>query len=124
MKENVHSKMDNNMEDIKELETQETPAAETTTAEPTPAPVAERKAQKRVLTGKVVSNKSDKTVVVLIERQVKHPLYKKYYKESKKVMAHDEANDCGIGDTVRIRECRPLSAKKRWEMIDVVERAK
>jgi small subunit ribosomal protein S17 len=79
---------------------------------------------KRILQGKVSSTKNDKTITVVIVRQIAHPLYKKYYKRSKKVMAHDEINTCRVGDVVRIRECRPLSAKKRWELIDVVERAK
>lgn len=79
---------------------------------------------KRILQGKVVSNKPDKTITVRIERQVAHPLYKKYYKRSKKVMAHDERNDCRQGDVVKVRECRPLSARKRWELIEIIERAK
>ena len=83
-----------------------------------------RTGTKKVRQGKVVSNKADKTIVVLIERQVAHPIYKRYYKQSKKVMAHDEKNECNIGDTVRIIESRPLSARKRWALVDIVERAK
>ncbi|MCX6152977.1 MAG: 30S ribosomal protein S17 [Candidatus Kapabacteria bacterium] len=86
--------------------------------------MAVKKPHKRILQGKVVSNKPDKTIVVKVERQVAHPLYKKYYKVSKKFMAHDENNECKTGDTVRIRESRPLSALKRWTLLDVVERAK
>lgn len=86
--------------------------------------VAVKKPHKRILQGIVVSDKTDKTIVVKVERQVAHPLYKKYYKESKKFMAHDETNDVHIGDKVKIRECRPLSALKRWELIEIVERAK
>jgi len=86
--------------------------------------MSEQKTFKKEFQGKVTSNSTDKTVVVLIERQVKHPIYKKYYKQSKKFMAHDEANDCNVGDIVRIQECRPLSAKKRFKMVSVVERAK
>jgi len=86
------------------------------------APV--KTSHKRILTGKVASNKSDKTIVVKIERQVAHPIYKKYYKQSKKMMANDPNNDCNIGDTVRIKECRPLSARKRWELVEILERAK
>lgn len=82
------------------------------------------KSRKRILTGKVVSNKCDKTITVSVERQIAHPIYKKYYKRSKKFMAHDVDNSCNIGDTVRIRECRPLSAKKRWELVDILMRAK
>jgi small subunit ribosomal protein S17 len=84
----------------------------------------ERRSNKRILTGKVTSNKPDKTIVVKIERQVAHPLYKKYFKRSKKIMAHDENNACGMGDLVKIKECRPLSKFKRFELLEVVERAK
>ncbi|MFP4368318.1 MAG: 30S ribosomal protein S17 [Candidatus Kapaibacterium sp.] len=77
-----------------------------------------------MVTGKVFSNKADKTITVLVERRVAHPLYKKYYKQSKKFLAHDENNDCNIGDLVRIKESRPLSRRKRWVLIDIIERAK
>jgi small subunit ribosomal protein S17 len=76
------------------------------------------------LQGKVISNKADKTISVKIVRQVAHPLYKKYYKRCIKMMAHDENNQCSIGDVVRVKECRPLSKMKRWELLEVVERAK
>jgi small subunit ribosomal protein S17 len=79
---------------------------------------------KRVFTGRVKSNKADKTIIVAVERQIAHPLYKKYYKRTNSFMAHDPNNDCNIGDTVKIKECRPLSARKRWELVEVVERAK
>ena len=79
---------------------------------------------KKVLQGKVVSNKGNKSIAVLTERQVQHPIYKKYYKQSKKMHAHDEANDCNIGDIVKIKESRPLSKTKRWVLVDIVERAK
>jgi small subunit ribosomal protein S17 len=79
---------------------------------------------KKVLQGKVTSNKADKTIVVTVERQVAHPIYKKYFKRSKNFMAHDETNQCGIGDVVKIKESRPLSARKRWELIEVVSKAK
>ncbi len=82
------------------------------------------KSRKRILTGKVVSNKCDKTITVSVVRQIAHPIYKKYYKRSKNFMAHDVDNTCNIGDTVRIKECRPLSAKKRWELVEILERAK
>jgi small subunit ribosomal protein S17 len=72
---------------------------------------------RRVLQGQVVSDVADKTIVVRVERQVMHPLYKKYIKSTKKYMAHDEANRFKIGDNVMIRECRPLSARKRWEVL-------
>ena len=72
---------------------------------------------KRVLQGVVVSDKMDKTVTVKVERKVMHPIYKKFIRRSKKYAAHDEANQCKIGDVVRIRECRPLSKRKSWEVI-------
>jgi len=72
---------------------------------------------KRVMQGVVVSDKQDKTVTVLVERRVMHPLYKKYVKKSKKYAAHDEANSYKEGDNVSIRECRPLSKNKRWEVL-------
>ena len=73
--------------------------------------------------GRVVSNKMDKTVTVLLERKVKHALYGKYIKRSTKVKAHDEENTCAEGDTVRIQECRPLSKSKSWRVVEVLERA-
>lgn len=76
----------------------------------------------KALTGVVVSNKMDKTVVVQIERLVKHTVYKKYVRRRAKFMAHDEANDCRVGDTVMIRQCRPLSRHKRWRVSKVLER--
>ena len=75
-------------------------------------------------TGVVVSNKMDKTIAVMIERKVKHPMYGKFVKKSKKYLAHDEKNDCGIGDTVRIMETRPLSKNKCWRLVEIIERAK
>ena len=79
---------------------------------------------KKVRQGKVISAAMNKSMVVAIERQVAHPLYKKYYKQTKKVMAHDETNECRIGDTVRVIESRPLSARKRWMLVEIVDRAK
>ncbi len=73
---------------------------------------------KRVLTGRVVSDKMDKTVTVLVERRIMHPLYKKFIRRSKKYAAHDEANLCREGDTVRIEECRPISKRKTWVVIE------
>ena len=72
---------------------------------------------RRVLQGEVVSDKNDKTVIVRVERRVMHPLYKKFIRRSKKYAAHDEANRFKIGDVVRIRECRPISKTKRWEVL-------
>ena len=78
---------------------------------------------KRTKTGRVVSNKMDKSVTVLLERQIKHALYGKYIKRSTNVLAHDEENDCGEGDKVMIAVCRPLSKSKSWRVIEILERA-
>ncbi len=78
---------------------------------------------KRTQIGRVVSNKMDKSVTVLLERQIKHALYGKYIKRSTKVRAHDEDNSCGEGDKVMIAECRPLSKSKSWRVIEILERA-
>ncbi|HAA13616.1 MAG TPA: 30S ribosomal protein S17 [Cytophagales bacterium] len=75
-------------------------------------------------TGQVVSNKMDKSIIVAVQRRVKHPIYGKFIRKTTKFMAHDEKNECGIGDTVRIMETRPLSASKRWRLVEIVERAK
>ncbi len=75
-------------------------------------------------TGLVVSNKMDRSIVVEIERKKKHPIYGKFVKQTNKFMAHDEKNDCNIGDTVRIMEVRPLSKSKRWRLVEIIERAK
>ena len=77
----------------------------------------------RVATGKVVSNKMDKTITVLVERRVKHPVYGKYITRSSKIHAHDEGNQCGIGDTVTVAESRPISKSKTWKLLEVVEAA-
>ena len=74
--------------------------------------------------GVVVSNKMDKSIVILVERKVKHPMYGKFVKKSTKFMAHDEKNECGIGDKVAVMETRPLSATKRWRLVEIVEKAK
>jgi len=77
----------------------------------------------RVLTGVVVSDKSDKTIVVRVETLVKHPLLKKYVRRRKKFTAHDPNNECGMGDMVKIVEYRPLSRNKRWHLVSVIEKA-
>jgi len=77
----------------------------------------------RTEVGRVVSDKMDKTIVVLIERSQPHRLYKKYVKKSKKLHVHDEANECSIGDVVRIKECRPLAKTKSWTLDAVLEKA-
>ncbi len=78
---------------------------------------------RKVRTGSVVSNRMDKSIVVKVESLIKHPLYKKYIKKSKKYMAHDPENDCNIGDKVEIVETRPLSSRKRWRLQKIIERA-
>ena len=83
----------------------------------------ERKLRK-VRVGKVISDKMDKTVVVAIEDHVKHPLIGKIVKKTYKLKAHDEQNECGIGDTVRVMETRPLSKSKRWRVVNIVEKAR
>ncbi len=77
----------------------------------------------RVLTGKVVSSNRDKTIAVEIERKVRHPIYKKYIKRSTKVHAHDEKNECGLGDTVKVVEAKPFSKTKHWALLEVVEKS-
>ncbi len=77
----------------------------------------------RTVTGRVVSNKMDKTVSVSIERLVKHPMYGKYIRRTTKLLAHDESNECRQGDTVAIAECRPMSKRKAWQVVNIVERA-
>ncbi len=79
---------------------------------------------RKTRTGKVVSNKMDKTIVVAIEDHVRHPLYGKIVKRTYKLKAHDEENTCGIGDTVKVMETRPLSKDKRWRLVEIIERAK
>ena len=74
--------------------------------------------------GRVVSNKMDKSITVTVERKVKHPMYGKFVTKTTKFTAHDEKNDCGEGDTVKIMETRPLSKSKRWRLVEIIERAK
>jgi small subunit ribosomal protein S17 len=84
----------------------------------------ETRGRRKTRTGVVVSNKMDKSIVVKIERKVKHPLYKKYFKITKKLMAHDESNQTGVGDIVKIMEVRPLSKRKKWNLVEIIEKAK
>ncbi len=84
----------------------------------------EQRSLRKTRIGVVVSNKMDKTISVAIERKVPHPIYKKYFKKTTKLKAHDEKNECQIGDKVKIMETRPLSLTKRWRLIEVVEKAK
>ena len=83
----------------------------------------ERNARKEKV-GIVISNKMEKSIVVAVERKVKHPIYGKFVKTTTKFMAHDEKNECNIGDTVSIMEIRPLSKNKRWRVVEILERAK
>ena len=87
-------------------------------------PMKEERTNRKVRTGVVVSEKMDKTVLVQIDRKVRHPLYQKTVRRSNKLAAHDESNDAHVGDTVRVMETRPLSKTKRWRVVEVVERAK
>ena len=83
----------------------------------------EQQVSGRTIVGKVVSNKMDKTIVVLVERKVKHPLYGKFMRRFSKMYAHDADNTCNIGDLVQIRECRPLSKTKTWKLVQVLDQA-
>ncbi|GAB3713317.1 hypothetical protein GCM10027592_52440 [Spirosoma flavus] len=108
-----------------------TPAAAATTEQPKAAapatseatPASERNARKERI-GRVTSNKMQKTITVSIDRKVKHPLYHKFQTKTKKLTVHDENNECGIGDTVRVMETRPLSKNKRWRLVEIIEKAK
>ena len=79
---------------------------------------------RKTRTGKVVSNKMDKTIVVAVQDNVKHPIYNKIVKKTYKLKAHDENNECGIGDTVKVMETRPLSKDKRWRLVEIIEKAR
>jgi small subunit ribosomal protein S17 len=82
----------------------------------------EQAVSNRTLTGRVVSNKMDKSITVVVERKVKHPLYGKYVRRSTKVHAHDANNECRTGDVVLVEQCRPLSKSKRWQLVEIIER--
>ncbi|MDZ7766810.1 MAG: 30S ribosomal protein S17 [Melioribacteraceae bacterium] len=79
---------------------------------------------RRARIGKVVSSKMEKSAVVAIERKMAHPLYRKYVRKTSKIMIHDAKNECGVGDTVKIQECRPYSKNKKWRLVEIVEKAK
>jgi len=85
---------------------------------------AAKRPQRKTRIGKVVSAKMTKSVVVAIERKIAHPLYKKYYRVTKKLTAHDEKQEAGLGDLVRLMETRPLSKTKRWRVVEIIEKAK
>jgi small subunit ribosomal protein S17 len=84
----------------------------------------EKRASRKTRVGMVVSDKMDKTIVVAIADRVKHPLYKKIVKRTYKLKAHDELNQCGVGDKVKVMETRPLSKEKRWRLVEIIEKAK
>jgi small subunit ribosomal protein S17 len=83
-----------------------------------------RRNQRKVRIGKVISNKMQKSIVVSLERKIPHPLYKKYYKLTSTLMAHDEKQEARIGDVVKVMETRPLSKTKRWRLVEIIEKAK
>ena len=85
--------------------------------------MSDTKAAARTVVGQVVSNRMDKTISVIVERRVVHPVYKKYMRRTTKLLAHDENNECNEGDTVAVEECRPLSKRKAWRLQRVIERA-
>ena len=85
--------------------------------------MSERTTSRKTRTGKVISDKMDKTIVVAVEDRVAHPLYKKIIKRTYKLKAHDENNECGVGDIVKVMETRPLSKDKRWRLVEIVEKA-
>ncbi len=95
-----------------------------TTADPSGQAAGQTRNSRKTREGIVVSDKMDKTVVVLVEDRVKHALYGKVQRKTSRLHAHDETNDCGVGDRVRVMETRPLSATKRWRVVEILERAK
>ena len=108
----------------------ETPVVAAAAEQPTAAPAtseaksaSERNTRKERI-GRVTSNKMQKTITVAIDRKVKHPMYGKFMNKTKKLTVHDEKNECGIGDTVRVMETRPLSKNKRWRLVEIIEKAK
>lgn len=86
--------------------------------------MSEQENKVRLVTGRVISDKMDKSITVLVERKVAHPIYKKYVKRSTKLHAHDEENTCNVGDVVNITSTRPMSKTKSWKLVDIVTRAK
>jgi len=84
----------------------------------------EKRSLRKTRIGTVVSNKMRKSIIIAIERRVAHPIYKKYFKKTTKLMAHDEKQECGIGDVVKIMETRPLSKRKNWRLVSIIEKAK
>ena len=87
-------------------------------------PEVAARARRKLRVGRVISNKMQKSIVVAIERKIAHPIYKKYYRRTSTLMVHDEKREAGIGDLVKVMETRPLSKRKRWRLIEIVEKAK
>ncbi len=85
--------------------------------------MTKEQSENRAIVGRVVSNAMDKTITVLVERKVKHPIYGKFMKRSTKLHAHDESNECNNGDTVKVEQCRPLSKSKSWRLVEIIERS-
>ncbi|MGE3801741.1 MAG: 30S ribosomal protein S17 [Candidatus Kapaibacterium sp.] len=115
---------DGAVEEANEVEVSAVETVADATAETSVEEEAGYKPHRKIRTGTVVSDKMEKSILVKVTRRVRHPLYKKYFFKSKKFMVHDENNECRTGDTVRIVETRPLSARKRWNLDKIVERAK
>ena len=102
----------------------EQPTTAAVVASPTSAKTESGRNARKERIGRVTSNKMQKTITVAIDRKVKHPMYGKFMNKTKKLTVHDEKNECGIGDTVRVMETRPLSKNKRWRLIEIIEKAK
>jgi small subunit ribosomal protein S17 len=85
---------------------------------------SQKRSQRKVRIGKVISNKMVKSIMVAVERRVAHPIYKKYFRRTTKLMVHDEKREANIGDIVKIMETRPMSARKRWRLVEIIEKAK
>ena len=103
---------------------EEAPEEKTTALKETAEVSDDKRRSRKTRVGNVVSNKMGKSMVVSVERRVKHPIYKKFFKKTKKFHVHDEKNECNVGDTVKIMETRPLSKTKRWRLVEVVQKAK
>jgi small subunit ribosomal protein S17 len=116
--------MSENLSQVTAAPENETGMPVQTAAETTASAETIKRGRRKTRIGKVVSNKMDKSIIVAIERKVKHPIYKKYFKKTTKFMAHDQNNIASIGDLVKIMETRPLSARKRWRLVEIVEKVK
>ena len=114
--------MSENLEQVNN--TPDTAVEEVKTEDTTVDGTASKRGRRKTRIGKVVSNKMDKSIIVAIERRIIHPIYKKYFKKTTKFMAHDQNNIASIGDIVKIMETRPLSARKRWRLVEIIEKVK